>query len=157
MQKINMQPTLSLQADECPISHWCSLWYPAFWAFQSRSQVFCSAMVLWCCGYHQENGKEGEIKGNSTSCRRSWKHCSTLCFSFKGTCGMDHVLAAVLAVYAKWVRSDGNSHLLLWMYVSDTVTETAGDLWQWELQQIIQELASALTPPGSELPYTGMT
>ena len=44
---------------------------------------------------------------------------------------MDHVLAAVLAVYAKWVRSDGNSGLLLWMYVSDTVTGTAGDSWQW--------------------------
>lgn len=36
---------------------------------------------------------------NLISCRGSWKHC-----------GMDHVLAAVSAVYAKWVRSHGNSN-----------------------------------------------
>ena len=41
--------------------------------------------------------------------------------------------------------------------MSDSVTETAPDSWQWELELAIKELASSLAPPGSETPNAGMT
>lgn len=125
--------------------------YPLVLSEKATCLLRCySAAMLWIALEEWERGR------NKKEIQRFAENREN-CFSFKGTCGMDHVLAAVLAVYAKWVRSDGNSGLLLWMYVSDTVTGTAGDSWQWHCEQTIQELASALVdPPGFELPNTGM-